>query len=54
MDTSGVQRVERPTRDILVTRKPDGDRQFAGFGKASWWCCSKNNTLCRMKVLPLL
>lgn len=34
VDTSGVQRVERPTRDILVTRKPDGDRQFAGFGKA--------------------
>lgn len=33
MDTNGLQRVVRPTRDILVTRKPDGDRVFAGFGK---------------------
>lgn len=38
VDTSAIQRVERPTRDILVTRKPDGDRQFAGFGKASELC----------------
>ncbi|EFN55549.1 hypothetical protein CHLNCDRAFT_134013 [Chlorella variabilis] len=34
VDTSGVQRVGQPTRDILVTRRPDGDRVFAGFGKA--------------------
>ena len=33
VDTSAVQRVERPTRDILVTRSPEGDREFAGFGK---------------------
>ena len=33
VDTSGVQRVGRPTRCILVTRRPDGDRVFAGFGK---------------------
>ncbi|KAL4432540.1 hypothetical protein ABPG77_000477 [Micractinium sp. CCAP 211/92] len=34
VDTSAVQRVDRPTRDILVVRSPDGDREFAGFGKA--------------------
>lgn len=44
MDTSGVQRVGQPTRDILVTRRPDGDRVFAGFGKvraASWLAGSR-------------
>ncbi|KAI7846208.1 hypothetical protein COHA_000278 [Chlorella ohadii] len=35
VDTSAIQRVERPTRDILVTRKPDGDRQFAGPRRTS-------------------
>lgn len=33
VDTGAVQRVDRPTRDILVVRSPDGDREFAGFGK---------------------
>lgn len=35
VDTSAVQRVDRPTRDILVTRMEGGDRVFSGFGKAS-------------------
>lgn len=34
VDTSAVQRVIQPTRDVLVTRTEDGDRVFAGFGKA--------------------
>ncbi|PSC74999.1 Haloalkane dehalogenase [Micractinium conductrix] len=34
VDTSAVQRNDRPTRDILVTRLPGGDRVFSGFGKA--------------------
>jgi len=32
VDVSGVQRADRPTRDVLVTRKEGGDRVFAGFG----------------------
>eukprot|EP00887_Chlorella_sp_A99_P008134 scaffold12.g8134.t1 len=35
VDTSHVQRSARPTRDVLVTRSLDGDRTFAGFGKAA-------------------
>jgi fructokinase len=26
-----IQRVDKPTRDVLVTRTMDGDREFAGF-----------------------
>jgi hypothetical protein len=33
--TQLVQRVDRPTRDVLVTRSVDGDRHFAGFGAAA-------------------
>jgi hypothetical protein len=35
VDTSHVEVIKgRPTRDILVTRSLEGDRTFAGFGKA--------------------
>lgn len=34
VDTSAVQMTEKPTRDVLVTRSLDGDRQFSGFGVA--------------------
>ena len=30
-----VERLPHPTRDVLVVRALDGDRTFAGFGKAS-------------------
>lgn len=30
-----MQRNERPTRDVLVTRSLEGDREFAGFGAAA-------------------
>ena len=39
-----VERLPHPTRDVLVVRALDGDRTFAGFGKASTlylvfsWC----------------
>ena len=33
VDVSYIQRVKQPTRDVLVTRSLDGDREFAGFGK---------------------
>ena len=29
-----VERLPHPTRDVLVVRALDGDRTFAGFGKA--------------------
>ena len=32
VDCSGVQRVERPTRDVLVVFDDHGDRRFVGFG----------------------
>ncbi len=32
MDVSGVQRVDRPTRDVLVVFDDEGDRRFVGFG----------------------
>lgn len=35
IDVRGVQRTARPTRDIYVIRKMDGDREFAGFGQAT-------------------
>ena len=31
VDTTGVQRHPQPTRQVLVTRKQNGDRVFAGF-----------------------
>lgn len=34
IDLSAVVRTSQPTRDVLVTRSMDGDRTFAGFGKA--------------------
>jgi fructokinase len=34
VDTTGVQRVDAPTRDVYVVFTPDGDRQFVGFGAA--------------------
>ncbi len=34
IDLSAVFRTSQPTRDVLVTRSLDGDRTFAGFGKA--------------------
>lgn len=34
IDLSAVARTSQPTRDVLVTRSLDGDRTFAGFGKA--------------------
>lgn len=48
MDTGGVQRVQHPTRDILVTRRPDGDRVFAGFGKVGvcLWLAWQGASLC--------
>lgn len=35
MDTSATQRNDHPTRDVLVVRGLDGDREFAGFGAAA-------------------
>jgi fructokinase len=35
VDTTTVQRIDAPTRDIYVERTLDGDRVFAGFGLAS-------------------
>lgn len=32
MDVGAVQRVERPTRDVLVVSDATGDREFVGFG----------------------
>ncbi len=32
MDVGAVQRVERPTRDVLVMSDATGDREFVGFG----------------------
>ena len=32
MDVSGVQRVDLPTRDVLVVFDNEGDRRFVGFG----------------------
>lgn len=34
VDTSDVQRNDKPTRDVLVTFTSDNDRQFVGFGSA--------------------
>lgn len=34
VDTTHIQRNNHPTRDVLVTRSLDGDREFAGFGAA--------------------
>ena len=39
VDTSTVQRVSAPTRDIYVERTKDGDRVFAGFGRPSQEYC---------------
>lgn len=39
VDTSTVQRVDAPTRDIYVERTLDGDRVFAGFGLESHKYC---------------
>jgi hypothetical protein len=35
VDTTTVQRIDAPTRDIYVERTLDGDRVFAGFGLSS-------------------
>lgn len=35
VNVNAVQRLPHPTRDVLVVRALDGDRTFAGFGKAS-------------------
>jgi len=35
IDLSAVERTSHPTRDVLVERSMDGDRNFAGFGKAA-------------------
>ena len=35
IDLSAVERTEHPTRDVLVERSLEGDRTFAGFGKAA-------------------
>jgi len=35
VDVNAVERLPHPTRDVLVVRALDGDRTFAGFGKAS-------------------
>ncbi|CAG9461131.1 unnamed protein product [Pedinophyceae sp. YPF-701] len=32
VDMSGLTRIDKPTRDVLVERKEGGDRVFAGFG----------------------
>ena len=34
MDTTEVQRNDKPTRDVLVTFTEENDRQFVGFGSA--------------------
>lgn len=34
VDCSAIQIIDKPTRDVLVTRSLTGDREFAGFGKA--------------------
>eukprot|EP00775_Hariotina_reticulata_P006497 gene6497-6725_t len=39
VDTSTVQHVEAPTRDIYVERTTEGDRKFAGFGLPSDQYC---------------
>ena len=33
MNVDAVERVPQPTRDVMVVRSHDGDREFAGFGK---------------------
>ncbi len=33
MNVTGVQRVDAPTRDVLVVYDAEGDRKFVGFGK---------------------
>jgi hypothetical protein len=39
VDTTTVQRIDAPTRDIYVERTLDGDRVFAGFGLPSHQYC---------------
>lgn len=39
VDTTTVQRIDAPTRDIYVERTQDGDRVFAGFGLPSEQYC---------------
>jgi hypothetical protein len=34
VNVDAVERLPHPTRDVLVVRALDGDRTFAGFGKA--------------------
>ena len=34
VNVNAVERLPHPTRDVLVVRALDGDRTFAGFGKA--------------------
>ncbi len=50
MDTSGVQRNDRPTRDIYAERTLDGDRVFAGFGQPTDAYC---DVAIDAKALPL-
>jgi fructokinase len=39
VDTSAVQRVDAPTRDVYVERTTTGDRVFAGFGMPTEQYC---------------
>ncbi|KAF8071301.1 FRK1 [Scenedesmus sp. PABB004] len=48
VDTSAVQRVDAPTRDVYVERTADGDRVFAGFGLPSDAYCD-----CRLDAAAL-
>lgn len=32
VELSSVQRTNEPTRDVYVTRKSNGEREFSGFG----------------------
>lgn len=34
VDLAPIQRVPQPTRDVLVTRDENGEREFSGFGAA--------------------
>jgi len=54
VDTKYVQRNDHPTRDVLVTRSLDGDREFAGFGATStdkYADCFVDNTALPVSVI---
>lgn len=61
VDTSSVKRVDKPTRDVYVTRKLDGDRVFDSFGQDTNTYCDcfinaddlPEEKICNAEVLVL-